>query len=365
MTVEADPNWPADLAIRPITVNDVKLNVRHDCASRDDDVHDVEQSVSEFGIAGRTWEAAIAMRMFLTPPDEPLTSSSLLFDPPCPLFDTGTRSSGQSKKRARTIVEVGSGTGYLSLALAPWLGSSDKLVMTDLEEVCPLLERNLVQARERWKSRERRACQVLVRPLPWGSNEALATLLDGLAADAATADKSQSHHPVDFILASDLVYFPFLYPPLLRTLIGLTQPRDNQDDETSTSATMFSPVLLFSYKIRSLTRETPFWVAFGRWFEFDPVLVAQIEPDEAALDKAAGEINGGTKTSDALKLGTWQRFGVGDEDELFVFVCRRRPESLAWTVPMDDEALMGGGGAEGRSTGDDQFERILLCSIDF
>ncbi|KAK4050690.1 hypothetical protein OIV83_003416 [Microbotryomycetes sp. JL201] len=372
--MHGDPNWPKGLAIRPITANDVKLNVGHYRAVPEsgDDVDDVEQSVGEFGIAGRTWEAAIAMRMYLTPPNGCLSSSTLAFEPPCPLFDTHDVSERLQKgKRRRTVVEVGSGTGYLSLALAPWLESSDTIVMTDLDDVCPLLERNLDQARTRWRERRREACQVLVRPLPWGSSSALATLLDELEASQSFA-ADDSRHPVDVVLASDLIYFPFLYPCLLRTLIELTQPRRSRSAQESKAEapTPSSPLVLFSYKVRSLTKETPFWAAFGRWFEFEPVLVAEYEEDndgsEAEAERERPPTNGGTSDAsltNKLRLGPWQRFGVGDEDELFVFVCVRRQESFDWPVPDEDSELMSGG-AGGGSGGDDQFERILLCSID-
>ena len=55
------------------------------------------------------------------------------------------------------------------------------------------------------------------------------------------------------IIASDLVYFDFLYPPLLTTLLELTNA--NGGEETR---------LIMSYKIRSLVKEMPFWQAFGQ-----------------------------------------------------------------------------------------------------
>lgn len=181
----------------------------------------------------RTWEAAYALRLFLTPSSPPPAPPSLRFSPPCPLFDTSTLP-------PRTIVEVGSGTGFVSLCLAPHLASGDTLVLTDLGEVCPLLEKNLGEAEARWKRKGVKSeAKVLVRPLPWGDMGALEKL------------RSEDLRP-DVVLASDLVYFPELYGMLLRTLIGLC------DEEKK-------PTLLFSYKTRSLVRETPFWSTFGAY----------------------------------------------------------------------------------------------------
>lgn len=78
-----------------------------------------------------------------------------------------------------------------------------------------------------------------MRALPWGDEDALRTLL--------------GEQRPDTVLASDLVYFPFLYPSLLKTLVGLTTPSERGT----------SPKVLFSYKVRSLVREEPFWAAFG------------------------------------------------------------------------------------------------------
>ena len=63
---------------------------------------------------------------------------------------------------------------------------------------------------------------------------------------------------------------------------------------------------------------------------------------------------------------TWTRFGSADEDNLFIFVAARRPESLAWEVPSSDSDLLAGVGARGTQTrkGDDTFEGLLLMALD-
>lgn len=196
------------------------------------------QDVARFGIAGRTWEAAYLLRDYCSSP--PDSASQIVFDPPCPLHDAGAL-------RARTtVVELGAGTGFLSLAIAPSLPSTTRLVMTDLDNVCPLLAENLARAETRWAARRAPEtpgpAEVLVRPLPWGDRPSLARLVQ------------TEHLSPDLILASDLIYFEFLYAPLLRTLIALTEPA---------APDALSPPVLFSYKIRSLVREEPFWRAFG------------------------------------------------------------------------------------------------------
>jgi hypothetical protein len=126
------------------------------------------------------------------------------------------------------------------------------------------------------------------------------------------------------------VYFPFLLAPLLRTLIALTSRRK------------CDPTIFVSYKIRSLAKETPFWSAFGLWFEFAPVLA-----------RPRGE-------------HLWTRFGSDWDGPTFVFVAHRRAQSLEWDVPDDDGDLLAGFGAQGTSIPkeDSTFEMLLLMSLD-
>ena len=90
--------------------------------------------------------------------------------------------------------------------------------------------------------------------------------------------------------------------------------------------------------MRSLVKETAFWNAFGLWFAFEPAL--------ARTD--AG----------------WARFG--EDAEAYVFCAKRRPESLAWSIPENDVALLAGQGARGTSTNksDDTFELLLLMDLE-
>lgn len=128
------------------------------------------------------------------------------------------------------------------------------------------------------------------------------------------------------------MYFPELLAPLLRSLLQLSRPP---------FAGPAARVVL-AYKTRSLAKEAPFWAAFGLWFAFAPVLA-----------RAAGE------------GAPWERFGAAGDGDVFVFVAERRTESLAWEVPADDAALLGGVGARGdsRCKGDDTFETLLLMGM--
>jgi len=131
---------------------------------------------------------------------------------------------------------------------------------------------------------------------------------------------------LSYIVCSDLVYFPELFGPLLRTLLQLSSP------PFSTAA---QPVkVVISYMIRSLEKESPFWSAFGAWFNFSPVLVR----------------HGSDKST------PWERFGSHGDGRMFIFVATRRPETLALIIPDDDRVL--------RMRGDDgTFDTMLLMNL--
>lgn len=102
--------------------------------------------------------------------------------------------------------------------------------------------------------------------------------------------------------------------------------------------------IILSYKLRSLTKESPFWSAFGLWFDYRPVLIQ--ENDQWSVFQGMSN--------------------VIEKEETFIFVGRRRSESLAWDVPTTDTDLLDGVGAGGTTSrkGDDTFESILFMSMD-
>lgn len=272
-----------------------------------------EEAIKQFGIAGRVWEAAYAINTYIE------NSSEWEFDPTFLKVD--------SVPKPWTFVELGSGTGITSLAIMDALLSKSKdpdlqhhVFVTDLPEVCPLLEKTVQDFRKSNELASKSSDKLFVQPLTWGQ--------------AADVDKlyqilEQDNRTLSHIVCSDLVYFPFLLAPLLRTLILLTSHPSS------------SPSITISYKIRSLSKETPFWNAFGLWFDYTPVLARHGDNEQ------------------------WSRFGSDWADGIYVFVAYRRPESLQWSLPADDEALLGGVTANGtdmRKT-DEAFETLLLMEV--
>ncbi|KAG5647017.1 hypothetical protein DXG03_001742 [Asterophora parasitica] len=175
---------------------------------------------------------------------------------------------------------------------------------------------------------------VYVRPLAWGNAS------HGVAIASELLTPSNELRTLTHVVCSDLVYFPDLLAPLLRSLLQVTSPPFS----TIHSVTNPGATVAIAYKVRSQTKETPFWAAFGLWFTFKPVLV---------------------KETSSGKVG-WQRLGSSSEDVMFIFVAHRRPESYAWKIPVEDMDLLAGRGARGTDTAkaDDTFEILLFMALE-
>ncbi|SJL09815.1 uncharacterized protein ARMOST_13196 [Armillaria ostoyae] len=120
-------NFPHDLDIEP-SVDLLGLQSQRG----DQDLFGLNaqrETIARYGIAGRVWEAAYALLLYVDPPP------TWEFDPP---FLESPDSSQY------TMVELGSGTGIIARSLSRSLTSGkDIIVSTDLPEVCPLLDENL------------------------------------------------------------------------------------------------------------------------------------------------------------------------------------------------------------------------------
>ncbi|GLB40288.1 putative lysine methyltransferase [Lyophyllum shimeji] len=312
-------NFPENLNISPSVFPENQW-VNTTSAINSDDVFGFaaqREGIEKYGIAGRIWEAAYVLSIYVNPP------SNLLFDPP---FATPS-----SSHCPRTILELGSGAGMTSARIAETLTDQDMLIVTDLPEVCPLLASNLKACR----SSTFPESSIHVRPLAWGEEPHAVAIASELLV------RPNGARTLTHVLCSDLIYFPELLAPLLRSLLQVTSPPfSSTEDPTQASGV----TVVISYKLRSLSKEAPFWSAFGLWFTFKPVLVK---------DTSSGD-------------GTWQRFGASSDDPMFIFIANRRPESYAWKIPTHNSDLLAGRGAvaDDSAKADDTFETLLFMTLE-
>lgn len=284
------------------------------------------------------------------------------------------------------ILELGSGTGIIAAELAKHLSARGGIIIaTDLPEVCSLLEQNLPSHSTNTHSPPSMPL-ILICPLTWGNHDHVQHLRDNLAnlshdthlTHIICSDLVSHEQPKATFLTPGLiydrssycqVYFPELFGPLLRSLIHLTSPpfSNNHDLEVR-------PKLIISYKVRSLSKETPFWSAFGLWFHFEPVLYSAksstLRESHDVINYAGiSDLNDRLPSagSDHREEGGFRIFGTSADNDspTFIFVGHRRPESAFWQVPDNDEELISGIGALGTQTrkSDDTFESILFLNL--
>jgi len=265
---------------------------------------------------------------------------------PSPRLDVGDH-----RHPALTILELGSGTGVIVTKLAEIIdqdvddASPDNiLVATDLENVCPLLDQNLSSTTYNSQRIKFSSSRILVRPLEWGNRNHALKISNELGS------RSLTH-----IICSDLVYFPHLLAPLLRSLIHLT----------SLPSSLPQPTIIISYKTRSLQKESPFWSAFGLWFTYEPVLYRRHRNSPLPSRQGNRESDHPPRNirSNEDSQPSWARYHA--PSSTYIFIAHRRTASLDWNVPEDDGDLLGGVGAHGdqRRKGDDAFDLMLLMSM--
>ncbi|EKM58519.1 uncharacterized protein PHACADRAFT_182832 [Phanerochaete carnosa HHB-10118-sp] len=339
----SNTNFPVNLNIKPSH----NSHDRHVLNAFDSSAQ--EAAIREYGIAGRVWEAAFFLNTYI----EGLLD--ITFDPP---FSTP-----HDEEKLLSILELGSGTGIVSAKCAKQLSNRQcTVIATDLPEVCPLLAKNLCKYSE---PEHASGPRLLVRPLAWGNYEQAEAILHELKNTSDQIPANSGPNALTHIICSDLIYFSELLAPLLRSLLHLTGP-----PFVSSSSTSDWPKIIISYKVRSLPTEMPFWSAFGLWFTFEPVLCRQSPPHRPNTSATGNDPE--ARAGEALENfeepeeDTWRRFGSAGDDEVFVLVARRRPESLVWDVPPDDVELLGGVGASGTPSrkGDCTFETLLLMGME-
>ncbi|KIP10492.1 hypothetical protein PHLGIDRAFT_231714 [Phlebiopsis gigantea 11061_1 CR5-6] len=226
-----NPNFPTNLDIKPSHYSDDRSTMySFDFAAQ-------EEAIREYGIAGRVWEASFLINTYISGP------SDTLFDPPFV--------SPEDEERHLTILELGSGTGIVAAQCMKRLsGKSATIIATDLPEVCPLLQKNLHTGSAAPEALA--GPTLLIRPLSWGDHHHASAILDDLRSAPSDREPPDAGPRVlSHIVCSDLVYFPELLAPLLRSLLQLSRPP---------FAGPAARVVL-AYKTRSLAKEAPFWAA--------------------------------------------------------------------------------------------------------
>ncbi|KAG0341591.1 hypothetical protein BG000_008650 [Podila horticola] len=150
----------------------------------------------------------------------------------------------------KRLIELGAGQGLSSFSAAA-LGA--EVIITDVETAVPSLEQG-VQLNGLSEP------QVRVRALDWINHSQGVQDILGSLRPAHDTKK-----PLDYILASDVIWVDFLITPLVNTIVQLMQvSKDRRDslldeDDTRTEEVSAPPVLILAHQSRSARCDNMFF----------------------------------------------------------------------------------------------------------
>ncbi|KAI9591945.1 putative methyltransferase-domain-containing protein [Syncephalis fuscata] len=185
------------------------------------------------GTGATVWDAGIVLAKYLEKRCQiAITSTSNRYSQrpfPCPV----------------RAVELGAGTGIVSLVLAHCLEARqqrllssidgiDEVIVTDKSNLIPLIRHNASL-----NSSTLKQCQLTVQALDWTEDSSLAIA-----------------SPIDIILLSDTLFDATLYDPLLKTLNQLAGPQTE---------------IILAYERREFDQEVHFFAKFGELFTFHDI----------------------------------------------------------------------------------------------
>lgn len=161
--------------------------------------------------------------------------------------------------RGRRVLELGSGTGLGGIVAAS-LGAD--VTLTDLPPVLGNLEANLDLNQGGVRAA---GGSLAAAALPWGDA-------------AAIADVAAAGRPFDLIIASDVVYYSYLFGPLLQTLRQLLQPpppspgccQVSPSSGPGEGGTTPSPFILLAH-VRRWKRDSKFFKKAARHFQVSAI----------------------------------------------------------------------------------------------
>ncbi|KAG0277372.1 Methyltransferase-like protein 21D [Linnemannia exigua] len=238
------------------------------------------------GVGSTVWDTAIVLAKYLE-------KSSVLSQ----VATASTSPQGSTLN----ILELGSGTGLVGLAIARMLsnaGLTARMVLTDKANVLPLLQRNM-------EKNPAKGIELEARVLDWEavsgikakatektlddsgdktsspeSSSATGTESTTTTAAAPNADDLVSTE-WDIVILSDCIWFPALYAPLIGTLTQLLKPGS-------------AAQLIVAFEKRNFSEEMEFFAALGKSFTFRDVKPEEQDPNYQS-------------------------------DDIFLFLCQRRP----------------------------------------
>lgn len=199
------------------------------------------------------------------------------------------------------VLELGSGTGIVGLAVARLLSTMNlkaRVVLTDKENVVPLLQRNADKNKSKGINIETRvldweavsginvqdpvnAQTEEATPQPGASVSNSAPTTSSPIDSAVTDNQSILETEWDLVILSDCIWIPALYSPLIGTINTVVRT-----DKTN---------LVLAFEKRNFSEEMEFFAMLGKTFRFRDIKPEEQDPNYQS-------------------------------DDIYLFTCQRRPE---------------------------------------
>jgi len=144
--------------------------------------------------------------------------------------------------QGKRMVELGSGTGFISIVCALTLGLSD-IVITDLPDLKPHIKRNLYKNKllvEQEQGHEHAGSEMNVR-----------------IEDLDWRQSCDEFGKFDLVVCCDCIYEESCFLPLVSTIAALSREGDEEQEPT---------IVVIAYEERKI-QEDKFWELFGKIFE--------------------------------------------------------------------------------------------------
>ncbi|KAF8944237.1 Methyltransferase-like protein 21D [Haplosporangium gracile] len=240
------------------------------------------------GVGSTVWDTAIVLSKYLEKSNILATSSAI---------------ASRSKQNTLNILELGSGTGLVGLAVARMLsatGQKARIVLTDKANVLPLLQRNM-------EKNPATGIELEARVLDWeavsgvkaktvekkSSSEGDKSSSEGSAPTAETGSTTASESSPsatavtavtpnaddivstewNLVILSDCIWFPALYAPLTGTLTRLLR-----------SESASSSKLIVAFEKRNFSEEMEFFATLGKSFTFRDIKPEEQDPNYQSDD---------------------------------------------------------------------------------
>ncbi|KAG0363948.1 putative methyltransferase-domain-containing protein [Gamsiella multidivaricata] len=236
------------------------------------------------GVGSTIWDAAIVLAKYFERLD--LTSFTSTTTP--------------AESRIINVLELGSGTGIVGLAVARMLsakGLKAKVVLTDKDNVVPLLQRNVAKNASPgihidtqvldWEAISGINADATNTPAADGSSASQATGATEVSSSTERMTSVRTHTDLadinwDLVILSDCIWVPKLYGPLISTINTIIQPGS-------------STKLVVAFEKRNFSEEMEFFALLGKSFRF-----RDIKPEEQDTNYQS--------------------------EDIYLFVCQRRTE---------------------------------------